>query len=92
MIPKTTPERLVYERGELRRLERHLKETHRPPITLSRLLDAQIDPAQLPVKSARSLRITQADVDAGLADIADLGKFWFVDGYSTVGGPDVPRP
>jgi len=38
------------------------------------------------------LRVLETDVDGVNILTTDVGKFWFVPGYSRVGGPDVVRP
>lgn len=50
---------------------------------------SSVNVQQMTVRSGRCLRVTEADVDAGLASVGDVGKLWFVPGYSAVGGPDV---
>lgn len=61
----------------------------RPVVRSSRSVDAGIDANQMPVKTHKTLRVTQKDVDEGRASSGDIGKFWFVPGYSRVGGGDV---
>lgn len=92
MNPGSSPEKRAFRQGLKRQVEQIVKETHRPPITLARILDAFVDPGQLPPKSGSSLRVTAEDVAAGLASSGDEGKFWFVEGYSDPLGDDVPRP
>lgn len=71
----------------------------RPPTVGARASDMTIHPTILVVavegKNESTdciLRVIQRDIDQGLADPEDLDKFWFVPGYSRVGGPDVVRP
>lgn len=71
-------------------LERKLG--HRPVILSSRGMEAQYDPSQQSERAYRRLRVCQDDVDAGRAVAGDLGKFWWVNGYSLVGGDDVVPP
>ena len=60
---------------------------------------SQIDVGQLTPKAEPDgmigdvqLRILDSDVDGSYIVTGDVGKFWFVVGYSAVGGPDIPRP
>ena len=71
-------------------LERKLG--NRPVIVSARAMEAQYDPTQRSERDYRRLRVGQDDVDAGRAASGDLGKFWFVVGYSRVGGGDVVPP
>lgn len=60
----------------------------RPVTTLHRRLEARLDVNALPSVSAKQLRVL---APGNGASAEDVGKFWFVPGYSTVGGPDVVR-
>lgn len=69
-----------YERKGFRRqadLER--KAGNRPITTRGRHLESGVDWHQLPMRSSNNL-------------VASDGVFWFVPGYSKVGGPDRVRP
>lgn len=87
-----TPERRIFERGLQRVIDLDRKAHARSPVAMTRRVEAAIDVGQLPTRETVNLRISQADVDAGRADPEDLGKFWFVPGYSIPGGPDIVRP
>jgi hypothetical protein len=58
-------------------------------LTVARSRPMRVQVQQAPVRKSRELRVTQRDVDEGRAAAGDIGKFWFVVGYSLVGGPDV---
>lgn len=75
--------------ARLARLDR-VRVVDGPTSTARRL--ASVDVQQMAIRQALQLRVTQADVDAGRASAGDVGKFWFLPGYSLVGGPDVVRP
>ena len=49
-------------------------------------LRAHVGMTQLNIRSGRQLRIVKAG-NGALA--ADVGKFWFVESYSTPDGPDI---
>jgi len=53
---------------------------------LSRQRTTNKDVGQLRIRDGQQLRILAAGNGAAAEDI---GKFWFVPGYSRVGGPDV---
>ena len=54
--------------------------------TRGRALESQVNLNQLPLVHDRQLRILRA---GNGATEGDVGKFWFVVGYSLVGGPDI---
>lgn len=54
--------------------------------TRGRALEAQVNLNQLPLVHDRQLRVLRAGNGAAAEDV---GKFWFVVGYSLVGGPDI---
>ena len=85
-LPNRTPEFDQYLRGLRRQIDLERKANLRRPFSLSRRLEATIDVQQLPLRSARQLRVLAAGNGAAAGDI---GKFWFVIGYSQVGGPDI---
>jgi hypothetical protein len=58
----------------------------RTPTTRGRSQEAGVNLNQLRTVMGRQLRVLSAGNGATQADI---GKFWFVTGYSLVGGPDV---
>lgn len=65
-------------KGHRRQSELERKDTFRSVITRGRHLD-QLDWSQLPVKSSTTLMDTD-------------GLFWFIPGFSIVGGGDKVRP
>lgn len=75
-----------FQSGIRRQTELERKGTIRRPITLARRAEAGVDHQQLSIKIRIPLRITEAENGA---DEEDIGKFWFVPGYSVVGGPDI---
>lgn len=81
-------------RAEKNVLKKNLAQTIRRPITYSRRMEAGTDALQLPVAeySGKSLRVTQRDIDDGLADVEDLGKYVFVIGYSNMEDGDIIFP
>jgi hypothetical protein len=86
MTPKFTPERHTRDLGERHRVDQITKERIRPPVAIARQFEANIDVKQLSPRPGRQLRITEA---GNGADVGDIGKFWFVAGYSAVDGPDI---
>jgi hypothetical protein len=74
----------------LKVLEHHAK--NRGIYARDRYQEAQQDPTQLRIKQGSNLRVTSSDVNGSTVVTGDIGKFWFVPGYSEVGGPDVVRP
>lgn len=91
--PRKSPEFDKQIRGLRRQVDLERKASLRQPVGRSRQLEGNIDLSQLPIRATHRMRITAADVneDAGITE-ADIGKFWFVPGYSKVGGPDLVRP
>ena len=57
-----------------------------PHGVLSRQRVTNVDVNQLRIRDGQQLRILAA---GNGATIDDIGKFWFVPGYSRVGGPDI---
>jgi len=53
---------------------------------------SQIDVGQLTPAEDVQLRVLSSDVDGSYITSDMVGLFWFVPGYSIVGGPDVMRP
>mgnify|MGYP007117018833 CR=1 FL=1 len=79
------------EQRYLRKLRKdafHIDRTSGPrsPINRGRQQEANVHVNQLYHRSFRQLRILKAGNGAAEEDI---GKFWFVEGYSLVGGPDI---
>lgn len=66
-------------RGLYKQIDRERKERHRNVISRGRAIESDIDLTQLPTRSATTL------VDSD-------GVFWFLPGYSLVGGADKVRP
>jgi hypothetical protein len=65
----------------------------------ARRLKSQIDVPLLTARPGYFLRARVQTQDIGrelpngdLITAEDVGKFWFVEGYSRVGGPDILRP
>lgn len=58
----------------------------RTQTTRGRSLEAEVHALQLRTLEGRQLRVLSA---GNGATEADIGKFWFVPGYSLVGGPDI---
>jgi hypothetical protein len=103
-LPQGSPERDQALKAHRKQTQLALLRSHRPPNAIIRenggktggLLGSPVGTFAQGMASGgsgkRTLRINQSDVDAGRADIADLGKFWFVDDFSDPAGDDVPRP
>lgn len=87
-----TPEERYLARLNREAMRRGLAFARTGHLVRARLQDARVGTQQLTARSGRQLRITQADVDAGRASSDQIGLFWFVPGYSKVGGPDVIPP
>ncbi|MGV3616096.1 MAG: hypothetical protein ACO1SV_12240 [Fimbriimonas sp.] len=87
-----TPEERYFANLQRRNFRRLQTIGTRGALTRARIQDARVGAQQLTARSGRQLRITQADVDAGKATEEQIGLFWFVPGYSKVGGPDVIPP
>lgn len=69
-----------YERRSLRsRLREEELDGPRTPFTRGRALDGRMDLSQLRVTELKQLR-------------APTGEFYFVTGYSKIGGPDIVGP
>jgi hypothetical protein len=62
------------------RARRERQNSVRPVLVQGRRAESQVDPTELPVRETLRLRDP------------DTGEFWFVVGYSTIGGPDVVAP
>lgn len=74
-------------RRERRALQdRLLKSGFAVPLSRARIARASVSMQQLNTRTGRQLRILQAG-NGALAE--DVGKFWFVVGYSKVGGGDI---
>jgi hypothetical protein len=87
-----TPEQRYLARLQREALRRGLAMGTRGQLVRARAQESRVSAQQLTARSGRQLRITQADVDAGRATSDQIGLFWFVPGYSKVGGPDVIPP
>lgn len=66
--------------------DRLLKAGFAPAIVRARIARSSVSAQQLPIRTGRQLRILAAGNGAAAEDI---GKFWFVVGYSKIGGPDI---
>ncbi len=75
-----------YRQGIRRQVELERKESLRRPIVSARRAEAGIDFSQMKIKQKFRLRITS---ETSGAEPEDIGKFWFIPGYSLVGGPDI---
>lgn len=82
-----TREEEVYRRSVERMLRRE-RIGWRGLVAVQRTVEqAASDPARLWIRGAIELRVLAPGHGAGSGDV---GKFWFVPGYSASGGPDVP--
>jgi hypothetical protein len=80
-------------RDQNRAAQRHGRMQFSPYGVLSRQRVAgSVDASQLATRESVQLRVLETDVDGVNVLTTDVGKFWFVPGYSRVGGPDVVRP
>lgn len=66
--------------------DRLLKAGFAPAIVRARMARSGVSSQQIPIRTGRQLRILAVGNGAAAEDI---GKFWFVVGYSKVGGPDI---
>lgn len=73
-------------RGLRRQVDLERKTRLRRPFVQSRRDEADTDLMQLSLASVHRLRIT---AEGNGAEEEDIGKFWFVLGYSVLDGPDV---
>ena len=78
-----------YVRGLQRMMDQERKLKVRTVFVSSRSLERNIDPMQLTVGTVYRARIQGTEPGT---TIADRGKFMFVLGYSTPGGPDIMLP
>lgn len=84
-------ERGLFLRGQKRLIDQTLKRTIRSPITRSRTMESNIDTVNLPIMTMTRARVTKKDLEENSELQAEPGDFWFVWGYSEVGGPDIIR-
>lgn len=82
-----TREEEVYRRSVERMLRRERAGWRGIVAVARRVEPAATDPAKLYRRGWMELRILAPGHGAGSGDV---GKFWFVPGYSASGGPDVP--
>lgn len=75
-----------YKRAMRAAHDRLLKSGFAPAIVRARIARSGVSMGQLPIRTGRQLRILAAGNGAAARDI---GKFWFVVGYSKIGGPDI---
>jgi len=72
---------------DARREHARMMRTHGPEGVLTRQrASSNIDATQLKICDGQQLRVLAA---GNGATAEDIGKFWFVPGYSRVGGPDI---
>jgi hypothetical protein len=91
-------EEALFTKGLRRQIELERKASRGSDNT-ARRLGAEIDVPLLTFLPHNYLRARVQAEDVGRTypngetiEAADVGKFWFVEGYSRVGGPDVLRP
>lgn len=81
-----TYEQDMMAEGVVRASRKGTLDSFRRPYIRSRRAEAQVDFAQLFVGNRGDLRIRAAGGGAGAPDV---GKFWFVPGYSIADGGDI---
>lgn len=81
------------ERRFLSEFFREARKLYGSHVVVARRRD-QVDVGQLVFdrNNDTQLRVLPSDVDGSYITNEDVGLFWFVPGYSMVGGPDIMRP
>lgn len=79
------------QRNRLHEFQREARKIYGGFMAVSRRRE-NVDVGQLTPIYDVQLRVLESDVDGVYITSGMVGLFWFVPGYSLVGGPDVVRP